>query len=199
MADHQRAVLTDADAEDAFNLLMELAGNIEASIFMLDEALGALKRNDIEQMMFVNLYRMSISWLILSLAKIEELWSKYGRLAEETTTKTMRSIVGEIHRKNIVSIRKRTVAHLFDRETSRPIPPEQLQREIIQMMNGGDVMGFIHWLRHPDETNRAGTVFATLRKFGDEIRARYSDIRNYNELAPGQDIRTVIFDVPKTT
>lgn len=193
MTESKRPALTDTDAEDAFNILLELAGNIEASIFMLEEAVGALRRDELDHMMFVHLNRMAISWLILSLAKVDELWPKYGALAEEQTVQTMRSIVREIRKRNVVSIRNRTVAHLFDNDTSRPMQPEQIQAEIIEMMSqGGEPVDFIRWLRHPDDTNRAGTVFATLRRFADEIRARYKDIRNYNELAPGQDLRNVI-------
>lgn len=184
--------LTDADAEYAFNMLTELTGNLEAGILVLDEAIVGAQGDALSAMMFVNIMRMTLSWLILSLAKVEELWRKYGRFATGETKVKMRSIVREIASKGILPLRNKAIAHLLDKDTGNPMPPEQLQADILGMMNG-DMLGFFHWLRHPSDA-QTETVVGTLMTFRSEIHDRFPYVRNYMEvvLAPGQTLSSLL-------
>src|SRR6185369_16063365 len=90
-----RPKFSDLDGELAVNNIAELLGNIEATIFVLDEALKSVAPNkaQLHPEMFVHVMRMCLSWLIISLAKVNELWGRYGAFASDGTTDKMRAVV----------------------------------------------------------------------------------------------------------
>jgi hypothetical protein len=184
------------DAEDAFNTLTELIGNIDGAIFTLAEALDSANDRTLDHMMFVHIYRMTLSWVILSLAKTKELWERFGRLAGDETKVSMRAILKEIDARRIVSLRNKTIAHLLDKDTNQPMSPEKIQEGIAEMVRG-DLKAFIHWVRHPE--GGPDGVTSVLRRFRDEIQTQFPDIRNYNEvqLAPGQSLGSLPIAGPK--
>ena len=190
--------ITREDAEYAFNTLTELVGNIDGAIFTLAEALDSANERKLDQMMFVHIFRMTISWLILSLAKTKELWERYGKMAQEQTKISMRSIVKEVDARGIVPLRNKAIAHLLDKETNQPMSPEKFQAEFAAMVRG-DLLAFVHWVRHPN--GGPDGVTSVMRRFKSEIKSSFPDIRDYNEvvLAPGQSLGSLPISGPRIT
>jgi hypothetical protein len=56
--------ITREDAEYAFNTLTELVGNIDGAVFTLAEALDSANDRKLDHMMFVHIFRMTISRLL---------------------------------------------------------------------------------------------------------------------------------------
>jgi len=190
------STITREDAEYAFNTLTELIGNIDGAVFTLAEAIDSANDRRLDHMMFVHIFRMTVSWVILSLAKSKELWGRYGKLAQEHTKTSMRAIMKEIDTRGIVSLRNKAIAHLLDKETNQPISPEKLQMEFAAMVRG-NLQDFIHWVRHPE--GGADGVTTVMRRFKDEIKNRFPDIKNYNEvaLAPGESLGSLPISGPR--
>jgi hypothetical protein len=188
--------ITREDAEYAFNTLTELVGNIDGAVFTLAEALDSANDRKLDHMMFVHIFRMTISWLILSLAKTKELWERYGKMADEQTKSSMRAIVKEIQGRRIVSLRNKAIAHLLDKETNQPMSPEKLQEELVAMVRG-NLQTFIHWVRHPEGGHDG--VTSVMRQFKKEIKSNFPDIRDYNEvvLAPDQSLGSLPTSGPR--
>jgi len=165
-AQHSAGV-SEADAELAINNIAEQIGNIEAAIFVMDEGLTSTQQGNLHFLMFQQIFRMCLSWLVLTAVKIEELWRKYGTIATPYTRERMRAAIKEISNRGMTDLRNKSVAHILDRNTGKPTTPAQIE-EAFKMMTRGNPLAFIHWLRHPDDP-KAETLSRALRLFRADI------------------------------
>lgn len=163
------------DGELAVNLLAEQVGNLESALFVLGEAITAQKEKVLDSHMYQQIYRMCMSWLLLTCTKVEELWKTYGAFASDETTSMMRSSLKEMQRRGVFSLRSKAIAHAIDKETGRPISPEELQEAIFRMMDD-DWMGFFHWLRQPEDPKK-DSVSRALRLFRADLQQAFPNAR----------------------
>lgn len=170
--------LTKRDAEFAVNYLKEFADNIRVAIEVFIERAPTAPVTNQQIVHFAPTFRMSFSWIALTLSKTVEFWDGYGRFAAGATKNEMRVIKREIVDRGIVKFRDRTVAHLFNRESGDPFTPEELQEEAMAIMRH-DMERFFQWLGDPRDLPRT-SVCATLLRFRAEILEKYPDTRVTN-------------------
>ena len=162
-------------AELAINLIAEQIGNIEAAIWTLDEALTKTQSDNLHQLLFVQIFRMCLSWLILTTAKVEELWREYGSLAEPYSRDRMRAALREVSERGMTDLRNASVAHILDKKTRKPLSPSFVE-ESIKTMFRGNPLEFFHWLRHPDDP-KVDTLSRALRVFREDLIKKYPNAR----------------------
>ena len=164
------------DAEFAINQLKELADNLQTACFVLSEAFDAVQEKKIDLMGFVGINRMTMSWIVLSLFKVDELWRKYGRLAK-SSKEGMKAVLKESRERGVPEFRNKVVAHLLDQDTKDPVEPERLQTMMVAIWRN-DVQQFARWLANPDPAH-VDTVVRTLMSFRAEILMRHPSTRIY--------------------
>lgn len=176
-ADDYRASITAEKAELAFNSIAEQLGNFEAAIFILDDALTRVQKKQLWPEMFPHIYRLTISWLILTTAKVEELWRKYGVLAQPGSREKMRAVLKEIADRGITDMRDKSVAHIIDRETDSPLPPQAIT-DLINKITRNDLEAFVFWIRDPEDP-RKDTVSRALRLFRADIQKAFPAVKTW--------------------
>jgi hypothetical protein len=164
------------DAQFAVNLLKQLADNLEVAIEIVIERVDGISRDDPAQLRsFAAYVRLTFSWIALSLCKIEDLWSLYGKMASADSTQRMKTVVREVSRRKVRNFRDSEVAHLLSRETSNPWTPTELMHHAMVMMDG-DMEAFLVWLKPRPNRDPAGTVIHTLLQFRSDILEKYPDV-----------------------
>jgi len=141
-ANQYKSSITEERAELAFNCIAEQLGNIEAAIFMLDDCLTRVQAGTLWPLMYQNVYRVTVSWLILTMAKVEELWRKYAVLAEPTTREKMKAVLKEISDRGLTDMRDKSIAHIIDHDTDDPLTPQAIE-DLMKRITRGDFLAFI--------------------------------------------------------
>ena len=75
--------------------------------------------------------RMSLSHLVLNLAKLVEFYDRFHQVLPVETRDQWRSIRKEVQRRGVVAFRNSVIGHIWDRERDRPL----LDAEIDQCIN----------------------------------------------------------------
>ncbi|HET8942796.1 MAG TPA: hypothetical protein VFN13_12505 [Rudaea sp.] len=157
MSTESQPNISQQDAELAINIIAEQIGNIKAAIFTMDEAHTSAQQHKLHFQMFQQVFRMCFCWLILTAAKVEELWRSYGILATPYAKERMRGALKKISARGLTDMRNSAIAHVLDRDTRKPVTPEQIE-EMIKTVSKGNLLTFIHWLRHPDDQRQKRSV-----------------------------------------
>lgn len=166
MKQHDRA--TDVTA--AMLQLWELKDNLiaahEISIQVINEAVGP-KPNLLRA---TAMLRMTMSWIVITLWKIHELWQRYAYLASEDTKRIMGKLDKEILDRNIKRVRHTIAAHLLDDGTKSPVQPSVVFEEL-QGTWKGDPKAFFAWLVGTGDS--AYSVQACLANFFNELESKH--------------------------
>lgn len=170
-----RPSVNQEEAELAINLLAQLVGDIEAALFTLDDALTRTQQGTMFQMMFQQVMRMCLSWLILVSTKASELWEGFGTLAGDEAKGKMKAALKEANRRGMTALRHKAIAHVYEEKPRRPMRPEDLEAMVKEMF-GKDMLGFFHWLRHPSDP-KADTMSHALRLFREDILRQFPGVR----------------------
>ncbi len=133
------------DVTAAMHQLWELKDNLiaahEISIQVINEAVNS-KPNLLRA---TAILRMTMSWIVITLWKVHELWQRYAYLAGGDTKRMMGKLDKEILERNIKRVRNTIAAHLLDDDTKSPVPPSAVFEEL-QGAWKGDPKAFFGWL-----------------------------------------------------
>lgn len=177
----------ERNAEFAVNLLKEYADNLVAALFVMQEAANYYSESDDDEddteearppVGPAPVLRMTLSWLVVSLYKVKELWGYFAPMASDGMKRRMGAVVKEIDNRGVVAFRNKTVAHLSDDDIKSPMEPEEVQRRGVEMMRN-DPLAFALWLHDPSNS-RGDTVTAIMLDFRAELLVRYPNVRIYN-------------------
>jgi hypothetical protein len=124
------------DATAAMLQLWELKDNLiaahEISIQVLNESVGP----NANLLRATAMLRMTMSWIVITLWKVHELWQRYAYLASEDTKRMMGKLDKEILDRNIKRVRHTIAAHLLDDDTKSPVPPSAVFQELQSTWKG---------------------------------------------------------------
>ncbi len=167
--------ISERDAEFAVNQLKELADNLAVATDIVKMAGRAGLERGSPPEEVAPFFRMSFSWIAISLYKIGELWQRFGRLASDVHKNEMRALLNEIRDRGVEDFRNKVAAHLLDRDTKNPLSPEELTPLAMKMMRN-DMPGFFSWLHRFDDPGEK-TVTSTLLAFRADILRTFPNVR----------------------
>lgn len=159
-----------AEASVAMLQLWELDDNISAaheiSIHVSNEATST----NPNLLRATAILRMTMSWIVITLWKVHELWQRYAYLASVDTKRMMGQLDKEILDRNIKRVRNKIAAHLLDNETKEPVSPSAVFAELQEVWKG-DPNVFFAWLVGGNSTPHS--VRSCIQSFFKELDAKY--------------------------
>lgn len=156
------------DAADAARILNYVYADLLAGweafhIFDKDD----LRREYLPEMMR-SLRRMSLAWMVLSLARWTEFYERYMRLIPPDCSESCKALKREVDRIDLKRFRNVMVGHIFDKKTGMPLTTEAMRSELERVL-GSPVEGFLHWIKRLDGGNELGGVATVIRITRDRI------------------------------
>ncbi|QJR37161.1 hypothetical protein HKW67_17370 [Gemmatimonas groenlandica] len=163
--------MTAERAREAYQLLNSAVLDLVCGTGVIDlynsPRIQSVITSDVE----LGVTRMTLSHLILTLSKINEVYRRYKALIPQDVSKQFKSLQREIQSRQVVEFRNKVVGHIWDDDLNRPL----LDREILAILNtvtGGDTEAFLRWI-NPASDPSPGSVVGTVERVRDSIGRTY--------------------------
>ncbi|MBU4589442.1 MAG: hypothetical protein KKG01_00735 [Candidatus Omnitrophica bacterium] len=132
-------------AIEACKLLNQYVGDLVATarslqLFESQESFPRLK-NELR----LSLRRMCLSYLIITLSKWGELYSKYKTVIPKDLRQSCRALYQNIQCKGIIDFRNSVVGHIWDKKHKRPLLSLEIENRLKKMFDG-NMDSFVKWI-----------------------------------------------------
>jgi len=158
------------DASAAMHQLWELKDNLFAAHEISAQIVAETKNGKSNLLRTTAILRMTMSWNVITLWKVHELWQRYAYLASDEAKRKMGQINKEILERNIKRVRNTIAAHLLDDGTKNPVSPSTVFADL-QNVWGDKPEEFLIWL--VGNGPRTHSVYWALQAFFDELQGKY--------------------------
>ena len=155
-------------------LLNDMIGDIYAAIYLplfvanhlTHEAIHPLRRDSLA----VNVPRICITHLALSLVKCQEWVGSYSELLPDELIPRCHDLLNQIKRRMVNEVRDQIAGHLRDKR-GRPVPRKVAEEYFNRVIND-DPDGFARWIGrdNPEDPN---SVIGLLLVMRDAVKARF--------------------------
>jgi hypothetical protein len=118
------------------------------------------------------LNRMAISYLVISLAKLEEFYRRYRAILPDDVVDACRSLHHKVIDRGIVDFRNKVVGHIVDDDTNRPLTYSEIDQRLDRVLNGS-LDDFLLWINNPAENTFPNSVVAITEHVRDRLQHQY--------------------------
>lgn len=138
-------------------LLNDLILDLSSAVAMAREIIKSYRGDPEELRDTIGRLRVCNHSIILSLFKLHEIRKKYGRFLNtlpKEQTRELYKVASEIEDRNICIFRNKYAAHIFDKDTKKPISLERGE-ELLRSITGKDnslALAFYDWI-YPETLN----------------------------------------------
>ena len=149
---------------------------------LIGELVGATNSFRIYQTNFFNerlcnqskavIYRIHVSFILLSLAKLNEFYKNYKQYIPSNLREDAKKIFQrEIQSRGIIHFRNKVVGHLHDKKTNQPLERAEIQERLDKII-GSDINEFLLWIN--DRDVNGDSVVGLCEKIRNAITATHN-------------------------
>ena len=113
--------------------------------------------------------RMSLSHLILNLAKLIEFYDRFSHVLPAETREYWRGIRNDVRRRGVPAFRNSVIGHIWDRKKNRPLLDSEIDANISQIAMDNPI-AFVEWINGHDVVTRAASVVGHIEKTRNLLR-----------------------------
>ena len=124
--------------------------------------------------------KMCISYLVLAFAKFEEFWEYYHDVVPLESRSACKAVLKIMRVRKITELRNRTVGHILDKKTKRPLKHSEVMSAIAAIATP-DLATFLDWVNNPAINAGTSTVVSTIEATRDSIAFKH-------DIQPGEII-----------
>lgn len=162
----------DARAHEAWQILNELVGDLVTGVRIID-ILDAPLFRDLAPKSLPLLKRISFFHLLVSLAKWKEFHERYKSVLPDDCRAACEKVSKELGARQILVLRNKYVAHIWDKDTGRPLTSQELGFYLDAMFNGNE-KAFLGWIHDPSQNEFPKTVVSIAEHTRNRIAAEYN-------------------------
>jgi hypothetical protein len=160
-------------AVHAADTLNDFIGDFIGGTMLFREWDTQFRAGRVPEMLMVNVQKICISHLVLSLCKFVEFYERFHKVIPSEHRETCKALMGEINRKGIVEFRNKSVGHIWDKEQQRPLTHSEIMT-LLARITSGDMSGFLNWINNPNANEFPSTVVSVVETVCDALMLEYS-------------------------
>jgi hypothetical protein len=164
MAEEQRHKVIEAAR--ALNYLVgDLHGGwVSYRLFSGNEAVKSLVPSELHS----SLTRMSLSWMVLAVTKIDEICSTYHSIMPSSLKSELRLFRKDVRGYDFRRFRNKLIGHVIDDDTKRPLSQDELKEELRRVF-GDSTDPFVRWVKKPAQSAGNAGVIRLIEELRDAL------------------------------
>jgi hypothetical protein len=166
---------SDQDRETAVHaaaILNDFIGDLVGATMLFRHWDNQFRKGHIPSDVMVNVQKICISHLVLTLCKFEEFHERFNRVIPSQHSKACKALRREIKTKRVVEFRNKCVGHIWDKKQQRPLLHSEIMTCLAQL-TGGDIAGFLNWI-NPTANELPSDVVSIVETVRDALMSDYS-------------------------
>ena len=160
-------------AVHAADVLTDFIGDFVGGTALLHEWATDFKSGRVPQMVMINVQKICVSHLVLSLSKFAEFYKRFNQVIPSEYLGTCKALAAEIRRKGVVEFRNKCVGHIWDNEHNRPLIHSEIMARLA-LLTDDDMSGFLNWINDPKNNEFPSTVVSVVETVRDALVSKYS-------------------------
>jgi hypothetical protein len=112
---------------------------------------------------------MSVSHLVLNLAKLVEFHSRYAQILPVQERAAWRSVRKELEKREVVKFRNSVIGYIWDREKDRPLFDSEVDAYIARIAKN-DPVDFVEWIIGQTPHTKAQSIVSLLERTRNQLR-----------------------------
>lgn len=168
--------MTDPVREKAVNaadMLNDLIGDLIGRAMLLREWDAQFKAGRVPEMLMVNVQKICVSHLALSLCKFVEFHKRFHQAIPSMHRETCRNPLRDVNRRGVIEFRNKCVGHILDTDQQRPLIHSEIMARLGRM-TGGDMSGFLNWISNPKGNEYPLTSISVIQTVRDALISDHS-------------------------
>ena len=152
-------------AVEAVDILNDFIGDCVASVNVFSDYSEKFKSNNTA---LVVIYRLCMSYLLLTLDKWLEFYDRYHKLIPADLHGECKQLTKELRSRNIEDFRNTCVGHVWNKKKKRPLYNSEIDAAL-ERITKGDIPGFLKWVNDPSNNVFPATIVSIVETLKDRL------------------------------
>ena len=156
-------------ARDAFSLASDLMMDLMGGMQVHRTFQKWFALNPPSEQLIVQVNRVCLFHLILTLAKWREFYDRYLDVIPLDVREQAKALSKAVVDRGIPDFRNKVVGHIWDADAKRPLIPGEVERRLDTLMAPG-LHQFMLWVNNPDNNAYPSTAISVVERVRDRLR-----------------------------